>query len=146
MVAEFKKPENSLGKPEAVGAWTIEQIESALSRPLPDAMLKQLPKKNKATGQTVYLDYIPWHTANRALSKYAPGWSGRITQAQQIGSELVLTYSLTIPTANGDVTREATGSESLDCGSYGETAANAESQSFRRAAARFGLGLYLYDK
>lgn len=29
---------------------------------------------------------------------------------------------------------------------YGDPSSNAESMAFRRAAARFGLGLYLYDK
>ncbi|MEO1208628.1 MAG: Rad52/Rad22 family DNA repair protein [Cyanobacteria bacterium J06638_20] len=136
----------TITRPSQIAEWTIEQVEQALSRPLPNGMLKQLPKKNKRTGETVYLDYIPWHTVNRVLSKYAPGWQGRVVRTEQIGDELVLTFALTIPTADGGVTREATGSEKLDCGSYGETAANAESQAFRRAAARFGLGLYLYDK
>lgn len=144
-VAEFKKPEK-LQAPDSVGAWTIGQIEAALSRPLPKQLLGSKPRKNKKTGETIQLPYIPWPVANRILSKYAPGWHGRVTSIQQIGGELVLTYALTIPTADGEVTREATGSENLDCGSYGETAANAESQAFRRAAARFGLGLYLYDK
>ncbi|NEQ45594.1 MAG: DUF1071 domain-containing protein [Leptolyngbya sp. SIOISBB] len=129
-----------------MGAWSIKQIESALSRPLPQQLLGSKPRKNKKTGETVHLPYVPWHQANRVLSKYAPGWQGRVTDTKQIGDELVLTYALTIPTSEGDVTREATGSEKLNCGSYGETAANAESQAFRRAAARFGLGLYLYDK
>ncbi|QYO62305.1 hypothetical protein [Leptolyngbya sp. 7M] len=29
---------------------------------------------------------------------------------------------------------------------YGDPSSNAESMAFRRAAARFGLGLYLYSK
>lgn len=126
--------------PNKPGEWTIGQIEAALSRPIPPDLLQQ-----KKKGGAV-LHYIPWHTANKILCKYAPGWSGRVTNTQSIGKELVLTYSISIPTSDGVITREATGSELLECGSYGETAANAESQAFRRACARFGLGLYLYDR
>jgi len=53
---------------------------------------------------------------------------------------------LTIPNSEGNVYREATGTESLDCNSYGDPSSNAESMAFRRCCARFGLGLYLYQK
>jgi len=43
------------------------------------------------------------------------------------------------------ITRMATGSETLDTDSYGDFQSNAESMAFRRAAARFGLGLHLYN-
>jgi hypothetical protein len=69
-------------------------------------------------------------------------------------------YELTIPTVDGPVTRSATGTELLKEEvfdketkekvirelAYGDPSSNAESQAFRRAAARFGLGLYLYEK
>lgn len=139
MIEEIKPPEK-------IGEWSIIEIEKALSRPLPESLLGILEKKNRKTGKTVQLPFIPWHTANRILSKYAPGWSGKVTSIQQIGNELILAYRLEIPTSEGVIVRESTGSESLDCGSYGETAANAESQAFRRCAAKFGLGLYLYNK
>lgn len=132
--------------PSEPGEWSIEQIERALSRPLPDSMLQNKPKKNNKTGKTTHLPFIPWYRVNRVLSKYAPGWSGRVVSVQQVGQELVLTYEIEIPTKHGAVVRQATGSESLNCGSFGEVAANAESQAFRRACARFGLGLYLYDR
>ncbi len=67
---------------------------------------------------------------------------------------------LTIPTSEGNVYREASGTEELkrekynkDTNSYemkeiayGDPSSNAESMAFRRCAARFGLGLYLYEK
>jgi hypothetical protein len=46
----------------------------------------------------------------------------------------------------GIIYREATGQEEGDCGSYGDPSSNAESMALRRAAAKFGLALYLYDK
>ncbi|MGC9506191.1 hypothetical protein [Baaleninema sp.] len=51
-----------------------------------------------------------------------------------------------MPTADGMVVRHATGTEELNCNSYGDPSSNAESMAFRRAAAKFGLGLYLYQK
>jgi hypothetical protein len=69
---------------------------------------------------------------------------------------LFLTGRLTIPTAEGTLYREATGTEELKeinpkTGEirelvYGDPSSNSESMAFRRAAAKFGLGLYLYDK
>jgi len=60
-----------------------------------------------------------------------------------------------LQTSEGIVYREATGSEELKTTTrddeikeiaYGDPSSNAESMAFRRSAARFGLGLYLYDK
>lgn len=53
---------------------------------------------------------------------------------------------LTIPTSEGKISREASGTELLNCSSYGDPSSNAESMAFRRACAKFGLGLYLYNK
>jgi hypothetical protein len=49
----------------------------------------------------------------------------------------------------GWVYREATGTEEEpddDQQMYGDPSSNAESMALRRAAAKFGLGLYLYNK
>ena len=74
----------------------------------------------------------------------------------QSSDRIFLTGRLTIPTAEGNIYREATGTEELkrtdkETGdilelAYGDPSSNAESMAFRRAAAKFGLGLYLYDK
>ena len=58
----------------------------------------------------------------------------------------MLTGRLTLHTADGSISREATGCELLDCDSYGDPVSNAEAMVFRRAAAKFGLGRSLYDK
>ena len=57
---------------------------------------------------------------------------------------MIVTYTIRIPTAEGVVSRSATGSEKL--GSGFDPVASAEQQAFKRAAARFGIGLDLYDK
>lgn len=154
--------------PTLSGEWTLSQIHTALSRPLPATMLAT----RKQGGVT--LAYIPWHVANRILDKYAPGWTWEIRDLKTTGDRLFLTGRLTIPTAEGNIYREATGTELLkdekevwigekpnrqklkdDLGrpvtesrelAYGDPSSNAESMAFRRAAARFGLGLYLYEK
>ncbi len=132
-----KTPVNAPAKP---GEWSLSQIVDALSKPLPSSVLET----KKLGGRTI--TYIPWHRACLVLDKYAPGWQFRITNVQQIGGELIMTGSLSIPTSDGVITRESTGSEKVDTSGYGETAANAESQCFRRCCARFGLGLYLYQR
>jgi len=133
-----KPTENPPAKP---GEWTLAQIIDALSKPLPSNILET----KRIAGRDI--TYIPWHKAVLVLNKYAPGWRFRVKSIQQIGDELVLAGSLSIPTADaGIVTRESTGSEKLTVNGYGEAAANAESQCFRRCCARFGLGLYLYQR
>lgn len=119
---------------------TLSQIEEILSRPLPASMLRtKTIKGNKIT-------YLSWFDANRILSKYCPGWTWEITKFEISSDRAFLVGRLTIPTSEGNVYREATGTESLDCSSYGDPSSNAESMAFRRACAKFGLGLYLYDK
>ena len=42
--------------------------------------------------------------------------------------------------------RESTGTATLDDTSYGDPMQKAEAMAFRRACARFGLGLHLYHE
>lgn len=132
--------EAQIAPPTKPGEWSIAQIEYALSRPLPAQLLKQ----KKKGGST--LDYLPWYRAVKILNKYAPGWGSEVRSMQQIGENLALTIAITIPSADGKITREATGIESLSCSSFGDPASNAQSMALRRAAAQFGLGLHLYEK
>lgn len=129
-----------LTPPSASSEWSINEIQSALSRELPKSMLSSRRQNG------IEIIYIPWYRVNSILNKYAPGWNWEITKMGQSDNRLFLVGRLTIPTTNGDVYREATGTEQLDCNSYGDPSSNAESMAFRRAAAKFGLGLYLYEK
>lgn len=155
--------ERTLTPPAAPGDWSLSQIQSALSRPLPRSALATRQQGGKT------LTYIPWHTANKILDKYAPGWSWEIRSLQFTSERLFLTGRLTLPTSDGPIFREATGTELLKDNrvikdqdgnpirdeydrpitepvelAYGDPTSNSESMAFRRAAARFGLGLYLY--
>lgn len=157
--------QEKLNPPTAPGEWTLSQIQSALSRPLPKAMLA-IRKQGNAT-----IPYIPWYTASKILDKYAPGWTWEICSLQLSSDRLFLIGRLTIPTAEGNLYREATGTEELKDSkvirdrdgnvfrdeydrpmsdrvelAYGDPSSNAESMAFRRAAAKFGLGLYLYQR
>lgn len=147
--------------PIYTGEWTIAQIIEALSRPLPESMIE------KRTQGGAKIPYIPWHTVNKVLDKYAPGWNWEVRSIQTTADRLFLIGRLSIPTAHGVIWREATGTETLkeekvikvpnpDKPSekitlrdtydrpvtemkelaYGDTSSNAESQSFRRCAAR----------
>ena len=136
--------------PQQPGEWTIAQITAALSRPLP----KSITASRKQGGKEI--TFIPWHQVNRILDKYAIGWSWTIVTMTTTDARIFVTGRLTIPTSGGDVSRDAIGTEELkETNSktgevkeraYGDPSSNAESMAFRRAAARFGLGLYLYDK
>lgn len=151
--------------PAVPGEWSLSQIQAALSRPLPKSVLAS----RKQGGATIF--YIPWYTANKILDKYAPGWTWEIRTLQLSKDRLFLVGRLTIPTREGTIYREATGTELLKDAkvikdqdgnpyrdeydrpltdavelAYGDPSSNAESQAFRRAAAKFGLGLYLYER
>ena len=157
----------TLTPPSTVGEWSIAQIIAALSRPLPKSMLETRKQGGKQ------IEYISWHTANKILDKYAPGWNWSIMRIETTPDRIFIVGRLSIPCADGLIYREATGTELLkdekeiwigdkdnrqpvkdDLGrirteprelAYGDPSSNAESMAFRRAAARFGLGLYLYD-
>lgn len=130
------------------------EIIKMLSRKLPDSLLETKTLK----GQKI--TFLSWKYIPPILDKYARGWSWEITHLQTTSDRIFLVGRLTIPTADGLVWREATGTEMLKevktdkvTGemiereiAYGDPSSNAESMAFRRACAKFGLGLYLYKK
>jgi hypothetical protein len=126
--------------PAETGARSIKDIISDLSRPVNPQRLKQ----RQQGGRT--LDYLPWYQAVRYLDNYAPGWRYEIRSVNQVGETLVMVVRITIPCQEGEVWREASALEPLKGSGYGDAATNAESAALRRAAAKFGLCLGLYDK
>lgn len=145
--------ENKLTPPSFPGEWSLSQIQAALKRNIPSSMLKRLKDKGNAA-------YLPWYSVNDILDKYAPGWTWEIKSTQVTSDRIFIVGRLTIPTSEGNIYREASGTEKLtrkvfDRDSqqyiqkdiaYGDPSSNAESMAFRRCAARFGLGLYLYSQ
>lgn len=128
----FERPD--VGRP-------IIEIILDLRKPVKNEMLKQREQGGKM------LTYIPWYNCVKILDMYAPGWSYRIDGLYPVGeNHTALVVTLDIPALEGTVSRSATGIEVSNGVKYGDTTSNAESQALRRAAAKFGLGLYLYDK
>lgn len=132
----------------------LREILQALSRPLPPKMLETKNLK----GQKI--TFLSWKYIPPILDKYCRGWCWEIRSVNTTNDRIFLVGRLTIPTAEGMVWREATGTEMLKevktdkvTGemiereiAYGDPSSNAESMAFRRACAKFGLGLYLYNK
>ena len=73
------------------------------------------------------------------------GWEGHVSNVCTSESDVYVVYRVSIHAQEGTFSREATGSERLDNNAWGEAIAKAESQAFRRACARWGLALYLYE-
>ncbi len=117
----------------------IADIINDLSKPIPPRLLKT----KTVGGQKI--QFIPWYTAVRFLDLYAPGWNYEIRQLTEVGSKLILVARISIPCAEGVVYREATGQEDEEVKGWGDSSSNSESMALRRAAAKFGLGLHLYD-
>jgi hypothetical protein len=122
------------------GLRTIRDIIRDLSKPVAKRHLRTRKQGGKE------LTYIAWHDAVKYLDHYAPGWCYEVRRIDSIGGKLILTIRLSIPCQEGVIYREATGQEDETLDSYGDSSSNAESMALRRAAAKFGLGLYLYDQ
>ena len=147
-------PESLIIPPVPSSKLEESEIIKMLSRKIPDCLLQ---KKKVGGTQIVFLS---WKYIPPILDKYARGWCWEITHLQSTSDRIFLVGRLTIPTAEGLVWREATGTECLKeiktdrvTGeviereiAYGDPSSNAESMAFRRACAKFGLGLYLYSK
>lgn len=119
---------------------SIREIVKDLSKPV----AKRHLRSRKQGGREI--NYIAWHDAVKYLDHYAAGWNYEIRSIASIGGKLILTVRLSIPCLEGVVYREATGQEDEDLEAYGDSSSNAESMALRRASAKFGLGLYLYDQ
>jgi hypothetical protein len=91
------------------------------------------------------IHYISWYTLTRLLDYHAPGWDWKITTSFD-GSRVCVMGELTVKAFEGDFTRSATGNEFSEVEHFGDTYSNAEAMAFRRACARFGLGLALWEK
>jgi hypothetical protein len=122
------------------GPRSIREIIADLSKPLAARHLKT----RKQGGHE--LTYIEWHTAVKYLEHFAPGWSYAVKSVQLVGNLVTVVASISIPCLEGVVTREATGCEEADAKGYGDAVSNAEAMALKRAASKFGLCLYLYQK
>lgn len=119
---------------------SIREIVKDLSKPV----AKRHLRSRKQGGKEIV--YIAWYDAIKYLDHYASGWCYEIRSIESIGGKLILNVRISIPCLEGIVYREATGQEEEDLTGYGDSSSNSESMALRRAASKFGLGLYLYDR
>ncbi len=119
---------------------SIREIITDLSKPIHPKHLKTRKQSGKD------LTFIPWYLAVKYLDHFAPGWNYEVRAMTQVGDAVAITVRITIPCLEGLVYREATGYEPLEVKGWGDPMSNSESMALRRAAAKFGLGIYLYDK
>jgi hypothetical protein len=124
------------------GPRSIRDIVRDLSAPLHKRHLKTKPASRNGGEIT----FIEWHTAVKFLDHHAPGWSYAVKSVAQVGNLVTVVASISIPCAEGVVTREATGCEDVKTTGYGDSVSNAEAMALKRAASKFGLALYLYQK
>lgn len=127
-------------KQYAVGERTISAIIADLSKRLPDRFIS-----TKRQGGT-NIKFISWFHRVKMLDFYAPGWENEIKRIDNIGGKLIITVALTIKASDGVFAREATGQESEEKDTFGDSSSNAEAMALSRASAKFGLGLYLYSE
>lgn len=127
-------------QPPRAALRSIEDIEADLRKPISKSRIR----KRKQGGTEI--EYIAWHDAVKLMSWYAAGWSYEVRSLTSISGKIVIVVRVTIPTINGDVFREATGQENDEDVKYGDPTSNAESMALRRAFAKFGLAIELYNK
>ena len=133
----------------------LAQILADLAKPIPTKYLQ-----GRKQGGT-QLTYLPWFRCVTLLDRCTGGhWDYAIAQLHTTSDRIFLTARISIYAAEGTFSREATGTELLKEEyfdkqtqttkrrelAYGDASSNAESMALRRAAAKFGLGLYLYEK
>lgn len=117
-------------------------ILRSLAQPVPrDCISHKTLKGNK-------IDYIAWYDLCDLLDDHCgiDGWEWCVKDVNQISNRLTLTGILTIHGEDKSLTRMATGTEDVDCSSYGDPSSNAEAMALRRCCSKFGLGRDLWRK
>ncbi|KAL3845730.1 hypothetical protein ACJIZ3_003133 [Penstemon smallii] len=122
----------------------ISHILKELNKKVPDSLIKL--RTEQPNGPSI--KYIPWHIVNRIMNLHAPEWSGEvrgITYSADAKSVSVV-YRVTLYGTDAEIFRESTGTTLVSDTGYGDAVQKAEAMAFRRACARFGLGLHLYHE
>jgi len=149
----------AIGETEKNGKEEAEKTTGATRPLLPigevlDGLSKNIPQRHLKTKRKggATLTFCPWYRTQRILDHYTNGhWEVRIIESKDIDGRYMMRIELTIYGIgrDGDITslsRQATGNEGTDVDTFGDPSSNAESMAFRRACAKFGLGLHLWDQ
>ena len=128
----------------------IAQIISRLKQPVDPNLISQ----KKVGGKII--DYISWFGYCNLLDERVGlgNWEWSIVNMTTTDNRLFITGKLTIygdapQSGTGgerSVSQMATGTEILNCNSYGDPSSNAEAMALRRACAKFGLARNLWRK
>ncbi|BAQ67097.1 hypothetical protein [Geminocystis sp. NIES-3709] len=123
----------------------IAEILLKLKQPIPSSILRKKDsfikgKKGKP------ITYISWFDTCNLLDERAGLWSWHIDNVIHTETRLIVYGTLTIIAEDKELSMSATGTEELNCSTYGDPSSNAEAMAFKRACAKFGLARYLYDK
>jgi hypothetical protein len=115
----------------------IESILAALSKPLPESLIKQRVGWRDSRGEERWVDYIDWQTAANILDEVYPEWSHEVRDITVVGDLVAVTAAITIK----GITRCGVGVDSAldERGIKG-----AEHDALKRAAVKFGLARSLY--
>ncbi|HKP86603.1 MAG TPA: Rad52/Rad22 family DNA repair protein [Blastocatellia bacterium] len=117
----------------------IQLILAALSRPLPEGVVKQRVGWRDSNGEERWVDYIDWQTAAGMLDEVYPEWSHEVRDITVIGDLVAVTAAITIK----GVTRCGVG---VDSALDEKGIKGAEHDALKRAAVKFGLARSLYTR
>ncbi|XP_027091654.1 DNA repair RAD52-like protein 1, mitochondrial [Coffea arabica] len=134
---------DSGGVPTSGISRPLSEILKELNKKVPDSLISARTEPNGFS-----VKYIPWHIVNRILNLHAPEWSGEVRSITYSadGKSVSVIYRVTLYGTDAEIYRESTGTASVGEPGYGDAVQKAEAMAFRRACARFGLGLHLYHE
>src|ERR1044072_7174766 len=115
----------------------IESIIAALSKPLPESVVRQRVGWRDPSGEERWVDYIDWQTAASILDEVYPEWSHEVRDITVIGDLVAVTAAITIK----GITRCGVG---VDSSLDEKGIKGAEHDALKRAAVKFGLARSLY--
>uniref|UniRef100_A0A7N0U4H1 DNA repair RAD52-like protein 1, mitochondrial n=1 Tax=Kalanchoe fedtschenkoi TaxID=63787 RepID=A0A7N0U4H1_KALFE len=123
-----------------VSSRPLSEILKELNKRVPDGLVRTRVQDGFS------IKYIPWHLVNRIMNLHAPEWSGEVRHITYSadGKSVSVVYRVTLYGVDAEMHRESIGTASVADTGYGDPVQKAEAMAFRRACARFGLGLHLY--
>ena len=107
---------------------TPEQL-IADTAPFPDALIQHVPPRNES--------YVPWYQYAQRILLHYPNYSWTITTIVEGG----MTWAVA-----GELRLVVDGPRYAGTGEDEGSVTSAESQAFKRACAKAGIGLHLYDE
>ncbi|WP_206602585.1 hypothetical protein [Cyanobacterium aponinum] len=121
---------------------TLNDILKRLKEPVAPSYISQ-----KKVGNSV-LDFISWFDYCDILDERCGlgNWYWEIVSTTISDNRYFMTGRLTIAGTDRSISQDATGTEILNCSSYGDPSSNAEAMALRRACAKFGLARELWRK